>query len=113
LSSGNRPSTATPLLLDTAAKTSVSVDVEALTTTITAAVTSTVQSAVKTPHLLTDTPSVSGSAGTTLAPISVEAAVSDQLVITSSPTAGKEKPSFPGTTSNLDSSEKLAFSIVL
>lgn len=88
MSSGNRPSTATPVPPQTATKTRISVDMEASTATIAAAVTSTLRAAMKTLRLHSDTPSAGGSADTTLAPISVEATLSDRLVITSSLTAG-------------------------
>ena len=103
-------STATALPPETATKTSSNIDMEALTPSITAAVTNAVQATMKTPHLPTDIPPASESASTTLAPMLVEEAVCDQLAILTSPTADTKEPGSSGASSTLDNSDKLVFS---
>jgi len=86
---------------------STSVNMEALTASITAAVTSAALAAMQTQDPPTsETPA---SASESIA-VSVEAAVSDQLALITSPTAGTPKPDSSGASSSLENSKKLVFS---
>ena len=87
--------------------TASTVDLEALTSTITAAVTSAVQAALKTPNLPQDKPPSSD--GVSATPMAVEDAVSGQLALLTSPVTGTQEHSSSGS-SQLEYSEKLVFS---
>ena len=82
---------------------------EALTATITEAVTSAVQAAMKSPDLPIDTPAADKSAATA-SPISVEEALSGHLEILTSPTAGTTEPNPSGASSTVANSDNLVFS---
>jgi len=80
---------------------------EALTASITAAVTNAVQVAMQTQKPPTSETPATASESTA---VSVEAAVSDQLALIISPTAGTTKPDSSGASSSLENSGKLVFS---
>ena len=80
---------------------------EALTASITAAVTNAVQAAMQTQKPPTSETPASASESTA---VSVEAAVSDQLALITSPTAGTTKPDSSGASSSLENSGKQVFS---
>ena len=85
---------------------------EASTVTLMAAVTSAVEAATKLPHLPTGKSRASEHASTTTDPMSVEEAVSKQLALITSPTAGTKGPSYSGASSHLHNSEKLVFPVL-
>jgi len=103
-------STATTVPPESATKPSTNIDLGALTATLTAAVTSAVQAAMQSPRLPAGKSHASESTSTTIDPVSVEEAVSEQLAVITSPTAGTKEPGSSGTSSNLDNSGKLVFS---
>jgi len=80
---------------------------EALTASITTAVTSAVQAAMQTQKPPTNETTASASESTA---VSVEAAVSDQLALITSPTAGTTKPDSSGAFSTLENSGQIGFS---
>ena len=105
------PSTSTARVVppDAATQPSSTFDMEALTATITAPVTSAVQTAMKSPELPIETP-VAAESTTTASPISVEEALSGHLEILTSPTAGTTEPNPSRASSTLANSDKLVFS---
>jgi len=96
---------------ETATEPSTSIDMEASTVTLMAAVTSAVQDATKSPHLPTGKSPASERASTTMDPTSVEGAVSKQLALITSPTAGTKGPGSSGA-SHLHNSEKRVFPVL-
>ena len=103
-------STSSAVPPEVATGTSASLDVEALTASITAAVTSTVQAAMKAPSQQQTNAPRSANPSSTVAPISVEEALSKQMAILTSPQAGTKETSSSDVSSQFTSSDKLIFS---
>ena len=90
-------STATTVPLVSATEPSKNIDLGALAATLTAAVTSAVQAAMQSPHVPAGKSHASESTSTTMDPVSVEEAVSEQLAVITSPTAGTKERRSPAT----------------
>ena len=103
-------STSSAVPPEVATGTSASLDVEALTASITAVVTSTVQAAMKAPSQQQTNAPRSANPSSTVAPISVEEALSKQMAILTSPQAGTKETSSSDVSSQFTSSDKLIFS---
>ena len=105
------PSTSTASVVppETATQPSSALDMEAFTGTITAAVTSAVQAAMKSNDLPIATPAADESTATLASPISVDEALSGHLAILTSPTAGTTEPNPSGASSTVANSDKFVF----